>query len=317
MNNMYLVLEVIVVALVLLAVLHLIKRTERIPMDARTRKSAPGQFVGLSDGVTHYELKGPEDGKIVVLIPGATLPTWVWNYLDMKLAESGYRVLSYDLLGRGFSDRPYRRYNLDLHRKQLRELLDELVPTQKVHMVSLAFGTLIAADFIMHYPKRVKSLTAMGPDGFGVVMSKQVSSRLMQIPFIRNYLFSIIGTKALMERIPSYSTSRKVVKEIEKLYRPTLNWKGFKRSVLSSIRHMPIHDATTLYRGAEATGVPIKLIWGERDEVTPYPGDKQVRSVFPNADLVKLPGGGHLPHFESAEPVTEEITSFLSANELD
>ena len=43
-------------------------------MTPETRASLPGQFIALADGVTHYELAGPEDGPVGVLVNGFSIP---------------------------------------------------------------------------------------------------------------------------------------------------------------------------------------------------------------------------------------------------
>ena len=41
---------------------------ETIELTSDVRSSLPGEFVELSDGYVHYELVGPEDGEVVVLV---------------------------------------------------------------------------------------------------------------------------------------------------------------------------------------------------------------------------------------------------------
>ena len=48
-------------------------------LTAQTRKELPGSFVELSEGVTHYELRGNTDGKPVVLIHGNAAPYVTWD----------------------------------------------------------------------------------------------------------------------------------------------------------------------------------------------------------------------------------------------
>ena len=52
-------------------------------LDEAARSSAPGQFVTLSRGMVHYELKGPSDAQTVVLIPG---PSWMLKYWMLKIS---------------------------------------------------------------------------------------------------------------------------------------------------------------------------------------------------------------------------------------
>src|SRR5947208_9877805 len=65
----------------------------RLDLDDAARKSAPGQFVRLSDGYTHYELAGPQDAPLVVLAPGATVPYYIWAPTFSALVQSGFRLL--------------------------------------------------------------------------------------------------------------------------------------------------------------------------------------------------------------------------------
>ena len=99
---------------------------ESLELDEKARASIRGEFVLLEDGYTHYELGGPQNGSPVVLLHGFSVPYFIWDPTFDFLTHKGYRVLRYDLFGRGFSDRPKTRYTLDLFCKQLRGILDRL-----------------------------------------------------------------------------------------------------------------------------------------------------------------------------------------------
>ena len=79
------------------------------------RAKLPGEFVQLEDGVVSYYWKGPEKGDIVVLVHGLSTPKFVWDGNVDALVAAGKRVLVYDHLGRGFSDRPDIVYDGDLY----------------------------------------------------------------------------------------------------------------------------------------------------------------------------------------------------------
>lgn len=81
------------------------------------------EFVELSDGMTYYRIEGPNTGRIVVLIHGIAVPCGVWDTTTNDLVSSGFRVLRYDLYGRGRSDCPKTRYDHLLFDRQLSELL--------------------------------------------------------------------------------------------------------------------------------------------------------------------------------------------------
>ena len=110
-----------------LAALYLfVPRPETLPMDEQARAGAGGASVALSDGVVHYQLAGPEGAPAVVLLHGFSTPYLIWDNNFSALAAAGYRVLRYDLYGRGFSDRQAPSSTAGPLRRQLRELIERL-----------------------------------------------------------------------------------------------------------------------------------------------------------------------------------------------
>jgi hypothetical protein len=134
----------IVLALVLLILLLLIPywafNEESKTLDDNMRRGLPGQFIKLSDGYVHYELSGPEDGPVVVLIHGISTPYFIWDDAQSALTKAGFRVLRYDLYGRGFSDRPNVTYDEQLFDRQLLELLSALKIREPADLVGSSLG---------------------------------------------------------------------------------------------------------------------------------------------------------------------------------
>src|SRR5882672_1159290 len=95
--------------------LYFLADPERLDLDDAARQAAPGQFVRLSDGYTHYELGGPEQGRVVVLAAGFSVPYYIWDPTFTALTRAGFRVLRFDYYGRGFSDRPNTSYTQDFY----------------------------------------------------------------------------------------------------------------------------------------------------------------------------------------------------------
>src|SRR5215471_8625837 len=93
-------LAIVVAALAVVCVLFYAFYTRRNPetrtLDDAARRSATGKFVRLSDGVTHYEVSGPDSGAPVVLVHGFSVPYYIWDSTAAALSSRGYRVLRYD-----------------------------------------------------------------------------------------------------------------------------------------------------------------------------------------------------------------------------
>ena len=123
-------------------------------LNESTRKETDGSFITLANSVTHYEVSGPEGAPIVVLVHGFSVPYFIFDSTFDFLVNSGFRVLRYDLLGRGFSDRPNVNYDIDLFTQQLKNLLDALRLTN-VNLLGLSMGGAITAAFISRHPEYV------------------------------------------------------------------------------------------------------------------------------------------------------------------
>jgi hypothetical protein len=60
---------------------YFVARGETARLDDAARATLGGSFVRLSGGVTQYELTGSDDGELIVLIPGITIPLSYWDGL--------------------------------------------------------------------------------------------------------------------------------------------------------------------------------------------------------------------------------------------
>lgn len=59
--------------------------------------------------------------------------------------------------------------------------------------------------------------------------------------------------------------------------------------------------------------MPVLVIGGTEDKVTPPELQREMQAAIPGARLVLLPDAGHIAHLEAAEAVTAEIDKFLMA----
>jgi len=305
-----LALTILLAAAILLAPVAMNRETK--DLDDATRADLPGQFVRLPDGVTHYEWSGPEDGPVVVLVNGFSAPYFTWDPTLGALHDAGLRVLRYDLFGRGFSDRPEVTYDVPLFVRQLNDLLDALHVDGPVHVAGLSFGGLVAASFSASHPERVRSLTLIDPQAANVTAE---SIFPLATPLLGEYLMDVyIGPVRLPqtqgsdfyrpERFPDYTAQ----------YRAQMQYRGFKRAVLSTLRSLVGVDPMAAYARVSAAGIPTLLIWGEQDQTVTAPEIQQVRAALPGAEFHAIPEAGHLAHYEQPQVVNPLIAAFLRAN---
>ena len=125
-----------------------------------------------------YQLDGPADAPLLVLIHGLGLNRNVWESFIPRLAQR-YRVLTYDLYGHGESASPPVKPDLRLYSEQLRELLDELA-IQRCSMVGFSLGGMINRRFAIDHPDRLEALVIMNsPHERGTQAQQQVEQRAL------------------------------------------------------------------------------------------------------------------------------------------
>ena len=287
-----------------------IMRGETKELNDTTRQSAGGSFVALTDGITHYELGGNESGEAIVLVHGYSVPYFIFDPTFEFLCKSGFRVLRYDLFGRGFSDRPDTRYNVDLFLRQLSDLLDALRFPRPVNLIGLSMGGPITATFTARRPELVKSLTLIDPAG-ARSLSQTPMLKLIKLPFMAEAILSFTGGEFFVESNAKDFYDPKLVEQFKSRYRVQMQYKGFLRAMLSSTRNGMLESFIETYRQVGKMDKPVLLFWGRNDTTVPLEHSDDLRAAMPNVEFHIFENCGHIPHYEKPDEVNPVLLEFL------
>ena len=288
-----------------------IYRGETKEINDDVRASTRGSFIRLSNGYTHYELCGPENGQPVVLVHGFSVPYFIFDPTFSFLVDSGFRVLRYDLFGRGFSDRPHVQYNIDLFVNQLRELLDAF-NIEQVNVIGLSMGGAIATTFTVSFPRRVGKLVLMDSIGtHPIPLSWMYKAALL--PGISELILGLAGTERIVRRAASDFFNPEHVKMFENQYRIQMQYHGFRRALLSTLRNKIVDGIPEVYQRLGKLYMPVLLIWGQDDRTLPFEQSRGILSAVPRAEFRRIENCGHVPHYEKSEEVNPIIQQFLNS----
>jgi len=278
-------------------------------LDDAARTQAGGSYVKLPQGVTHYELTGPENGQVVVLVHGATIPMYLWDAQVEALAKAGYRVLRYDMYGRGYSDRPDGDYSQAFYRKQLIDLLDALKINQPVDLAGVSMGGAMAVDFTANYPDRVKDLVLIAP--MINSLKNDTNFKLMRIPVLGEFLTRLIAVKVMSDRAAELMQKSPKAAEYARQFTDQTRFKGFEKASLAAARSDAWADYTADYDKVGKQDHRILLIWGTADgDITPQMV-QAMQKALPNVQFKQLDGIGHDPQVEVPDQVNSLILDFL------
>lgn len=279
-------------------------------LNDETRKEAvSGAFVRLSDGMTHYELNGTRNTQQIVLIHGFSVPYFIFDPTFEFLTQSGFRVLRYDLFGRGLSDRPRLRYNIHLFVRQLKDLLDAL-NIEEFHLVGLSMGGAISAAFVDGYPERVKSHILIDP-ACARPIPLSWALKAAKLPFVGELALGLLGSEALVKGIASDFFASDLIQQFQANYRVQMQYKGFLRAILSSIRNGMLDSFYETYQRVGKLGKPTLLFWGRNDATVPFADSQLILSAIPHAEFHVIENCGHTPHYEKPAIVNPILKNFL------
>jgi len=285
-------------------------RDETKQLNDETRKNATGSFIQLADGITHYELGGNEPNEVVVLIHGFSVPYFIYDPTFKFLTESGFRVVRYDLFGRGFSDRPAARYDIDLFVNQLAGLLDALRVTRPVNLIGLSLGGIIASTFAIHQPDRVNKLVLIDPAGARPI-SLSLVHKVATLPFVAETILGLVGSETLIKSASKDFFDPALVDHFMSRYKVQWEYKGFRRAILSTIRDGMLGSFINTYQALGKMDKTVMLLWGRNDMTVPFEHSFDLRAAMPNVEFHAFKNCGHIPHYEKPDEVNPLLLEFL------
>jgi pimeloyl-ACP methyl ester carboxylesterase len=284
-------------------------RDETRELNDLTRKDLSGSFIELPGGVTHYELSNPEKENTVILVHGFSVPYFIYDPTFEFLTGSGFRVVRYDLFGRGFSDRPDTRYNIDLFVTQLRDLAVALRFTRPVNLVGLSTGGPITAAFTARFPEQVNKLVLIDPIGARILALSRIL-KVAAMPMVGEAIIDLVGRVGMVTNIASLF-DRALVEHFRARYIAQMRYRGFRRGILSTIRNGMLDSFLEIYERVGKMDKPVLLFWGRNDPTVPFKHSDILRAAMPNLEFHVIENCGHIPHYEKPEEVNPILLDFL------
>ncbi|MEQ9505929.1 MAG: alpha/beta fold hydrolase [Hyphomonas sp.] len=281
-----------VVALALWAVFLWEGRTLK-PLDEAARANAPGQFVDLPGGKLHYWYSGPAGAPLVVMVHGYSTPGFIFEQNAAALREAGFRVLQFDHFGRGWSDRPGGRYDVDFYDDEVLGLLDTLSITDPVGMVGLSMGGPIVAEFAARHPERVSKVFLFVPAGFDVAGTTGTQVDLIRTPVIGDWLWRMVAMKRLTSDPQYDETGLAPENRLQGDVLVQMKYRGYGRALLSTLRHFPLDKRDDTYTALAATGIPVAAMFGDKDPTVLISSAEKFQALVPNAEVHILEGADH------------------------
>lgn len=124
-------------------------------------------------------------------------------------------------------------------------------------------------------------------------------------------MFGLVGSGSLAKSIASDFFDPALVEHFQSQYKVQMQFKGFKRAILSTIRNDMLGSFIETYQQVDESGKPVLLFWGRNDKTVPFEHSNDLRTAMPNAKFHVIEDCGHIPHYEKPDEFNPILLEFL------
>jgi non-heme chloroperoxidase len=259
----------------------------------------------------HYEDHGA--GPAVVLIHGYLADLQAWEKQEPALLDAGYRVVSYDRRGSGYSSRPAAGYDYDTLAADLSVLLEQL-DIQKVVLAATGCGTGEAIRYLGTYgQQRIRAAALLAPmppspswsgatrDGAGpgfndMFLAELAADRPAAIKTFldRYYNLDLLGGGQVSDQAWQNSFQLAIRVSPAAALGCAAAWREDFRADLARI------------------SVPVLIVQGTEDRIMPAgTAGYGTPAALPDARVVAIPAGPHAIIWTHAAEVNQALLAFL------
>ena len=242
------------------------------------------------------------EGDPLLLIMGLGFTSCAW-YRTRPILSKQYRTIALDNRGVGQSDMPPGPYPIALMASDSAAVLDA-AGVESAHVFGISMGGMIAQEFALQYPKRVRSLI-LGCTSAGGQHAVLPEPEATQILMSRGEMTPEEAAQAAVPFIYHADTPQERIEEDFVVRRP-----GFPKpeAYIAQLQGILTWES---YSRLSQINVPTLVIHGEDDRLIPPGNGKLLAEKIPGAKLVMLPHAGHIFTTDQPDEAHREILEFL------
>ncbi len=242
-------------------------------------------------------------GAPVLLIMGLGWPSYMWHRTRPLLAKQ-YRVISLDNRGVGRSDVPAGPYPIPLMASDAAAVLDA-AGAESAHVYGVSMGGMIAQEFALRYPRRVRSLIlgCTAPGGPHAVLAEPQVLEILS----RRGLTPEEAAPLVNPIIYDPSTPKVRIDEDMKI---RIEWAPTADGYMGQLQGIFSWEA---YSRIAQIAAPTLVIHGESDRLIPPANAKLIGDRIAHSKVVMIPHASHIYSTDQPEIARQVEFEFLSA----
>jgi pimeloyl-ACP methyl ester carboxylesterase len=283
---------------------------------SRARYPDATGYVSRADGLrSYYEVYGDGDPAILFVPTWSIVHSRIWK-LQIPWFASRHRVITFDALGNGRSDRPDdpQAYDERAFAGDILRVLDATA-TNRVVLVSLSLGALRALVFAGDHPDRVSGLVFIGPavplgtrpPGRGLPFEEPLGSDDGWAKYNAHYWRRDYDTflEFFFDQAFSEAHSTKPIDD-------SVGWgRETDPETLIATNRGPVPSKEDVVELAARLRCPALVIQGSDDGISGPTRGIELAAAIPGARLEMIEGGGHIQNARDPVRTNLLIREFL------
>jgi len=260
-------------------------------------------FTRVHDVNLAYYMVGA--GPPLLMIQGLGGRAADWASVPGRLATH-FQVITFDNRGTGQSDKPDTEYSLELMADEAIAVL-HAAGHRRAHVVGLSMGGMIAQLVALRHPQSVQRLVLLSttPGGRHTVPPSPEAMQAL-IPDLTQPPAEIV--RRSMEHIAAPGFAAQHPEVIEAIVATALS---APTPQFVFARQLAAVMASDRYDDLPTIQAPTMVIHGDADPLVPFDNGRILAARIPGAQLLALPGCGHLAMWEQPHPLSEALLGFL------
>ena len=296
-----------------------------LSMSVRGRGSTVESFDGTH---LYVDVMGADDLPTLVFAHGYALSHRIWHFQRRELADT-FRIVTYDQRGHGASERAVSGdYSVQALGRDLSAVIEATLQGDgPVLVVGHSMGGMTLLSYVEQYPEslvdRLAGAVLMSTSGSDVVTGGAVTVGLAAVNGLSTRVarraFSALGRRRGDDELAhgaSNDLSYLMTKVIGLSSAASPAHVAFTEQLLldtpTPVKAAlgPMFTSLDLRATAPMLKIPTLVMVGEHDRLTPPAQAERLAGLLPDAELVVLPGIGHMTPLEAHAEVNAHIRAF-------
>ncbi|MTI46475.1 MAG: alpha/beta hydrolase [Firmicutes bacterium] len=258
----------------------------------------------------YYETYG--EGEPLIILNGIMMSTASWIPFKDVISDE-YKLVVFDMVDQGQSDKMDKPYTQDLHVDMLFELIEKLELGEKVHLFGISYGAEVAMKFAIKYQEKLHSL----------ILSNCPYKTTSLLRYIANRWADTFKT---YDGIQFYTEVNQHL-YAEDFYEKHMGWLEKQAKLFDyilpnewydgMIRLLESGDQFDVTNDLHRIKVPTLIISASEDRITPTKYQREIEKKIENSRLIIVEGAAHVLPYEKPYAFLTAILGFLKVHDKE